>query len=154
MSSKNKTICKQKRLNIKLETKYKIIQLIDKKTPVSEILETFKDEIRGDYSISKIKKEKAKIIEEYKSSTSTQVKSLKKSKYPVIEKGLIEFISKCNNEGIPINTLLLKEKTNRLANENSINNFKASNGFISRLKDRNAIIFQTFHGESDGVPDD
>ncbi len=72
----------------------------------------------------------------------------------MIEKGLIEFISKCNNEGIPINTLLLKEKTNRLANENSMNNFKASNGFISRLKDRNAIIFQTFHGESDGVPDD
>jgi hypothetical protein len=40
MSSKNKTIRKQKRLNIKLETKYKIIQLIDKKTPVSQILDT------------------------------------------------------------------------------------------------------------------
>jgi hypothetical protein len=47
----------------------------------------------------------------------------------------------------------LKEKANRLANENNTNDFKASNGFISRFKDRNAIIFHTFHGESDRVPD-
>jgi hypothetical protein len=45
----------------------------------------------------------------------------------------------------------LKEKANRLANENNINHFKASNGFISRFKD--AIIFHTFRGESDRVPD-
>ncbi len=54
ISSENKAIRKQKRLNIKLETKYKIIQSIDKKTLVSEMLETFKDEKRRDYSIKYI----------------------------------------------------------------------------------------------------
>jgi hypothetical protein len=56
--------------------------LIDKKTPDSVILAEFKDEIRGEYTISKIKKNRLKIIKEYETSTSTQVKSLKESKYP------------------------------------------------------------------------
>ncbi len=56
--------------------------MIDKKTPDSVILAEFKDEIRGEYTISKIKKNRLKIIKEYETSTSTQVKSLKESKYP------------------------------------------------------------------------
>lgn len=142
---------KQKRLCIPLEIKYKIIKSIDRKKSTEEILKEFKDYLRADYSISKIKKNRDQIIKSFESSTSSKVKSLKKSKYPEIEKGLIEFISKSNSHGMPVNTLLLREKANELALNNGFIDFKCSNGFIDRFKSRNAIIFETFHGEADGV---
>ncbi len=54
-----------------------------------DIVEEFKNEIRDVYRISKIKKNKEKIIKEYESATSTKVKSLKKSSFPEIDKNLI-----------------------------------------------------------------
>jgi hypothetical protein len=45
---------KQKRIPISLETKYKVIRLLDKKTPNNEILNQFKSELRDVYNISKI----------------------------------------------------------------------------------------------------
>jgi hypothetical protein len=111
---------KRKRLCISLETKYKVIQLLDNNTTNNVILDKFKNEIRDSYNISKIKKNRDKIISEYESSTSTKVKSLEKFQYPDIENGLIEFISKSNFCGIPVNTLLLKEKANQLAIEYNI----------------------------------
>ncbi len=61
----------KKRLPIKLATKYEIIQLINKKTPNSGTLAEFKDELRGEYTISNVKKNRLKIIKEYETSTST-----------------------------------------------------------------------------------
>ena len=51
---------RQKRNGIPLDIKYKIIKLIDKKTPRNEILEKFSEYLRSDYSISKIIKNKQK----------------------------------------------------------------------------------------------
>jgi hypothetical protein len=147
MSSKRKRLC------ISLETKYKVIQLLDNNIPNNVILDKFKNEMRDSYNISKIKKNREKIIEEYESSTTTKAKSLKKSYYPDIENGLLKFISESNSHGMPVNTLLLKEKASQIAIKHNYNDFKASNGFIDRFKSRNAIIFRTFHGEADGVPD-
>ncbi len=48
----------------------------------------------------------------------------------------------------------MKEIANKLSVEKNIIVFNCSNGFIGRFKERNAIVFQTFHGESDGVSDE
>ncbi len=74
------------------------------------------------------------------------MKTLKKSKYQVIDEGLVQFISKTNSQGIPINTLLLKEKAKELAITNNIPDFKCSNGFIERFNVRNEVIFPKIHG--------
>lgn len=145
---------KRKRVSITLETKYKIIQLIDQKVSNEDILKKFRNEIRDTYNISKIKKNRKDIVSAYESSTSTKVKSLKTSKYPDIEKGLLEFILKCNTIGIPVNTLLLKEKANEFAIKLGYTEFKSSEGFISRFKKRNGVIFKTVHGEANGVSED
>jgi hypothetical protein len=144
---------KRKRLSISLETKYKIIQDIDKNISNKVILEKFKNELNDLSNISKIKKNREVIIKEYESSTSSQRKHLKKSKYPNIEKSLFEFVANCNSLGFPLNTLMLKEKANEFAKKLSYTEFVASNGFIDRFKQRNAIIFQKIHGEANGVPD-
>jgi hypothetical protein len=81
---------------ISLETKYKVIKLLDNCTPYPQILDQFKDELRGPYNISKIKKNRDQIIAAYESSTSTQVKTIRGAKYPEIESALIEFIRDCN----------------------------------------------------------
>jgi hypothetical protein len=145
---------KQKRIPISLETKYKVIRLLDKKTPNNEILNQFKSELRDVYNISKIKKNREKIIREFETSTSAKVKSLKKSDYPLVEKGLIDFISECNTLGVPVNTLLIKAKANELAVIHNITGFKCSNGFVTRFKARNGITFQVSHGDAEGVSDD
>lgn len=142
---------KGKRLAISLETKYKIIQLLDKNTDYSDILIQFKGEIKDSYNISKIKKDRERIISQYESSTSTKVKKLRKAKYPEIDNELLGFISECNSKGVPINTILLKEKAKEIAKHFNYSDFNASNGFIGRFKERNAVMFQTIHGESDGV---
>jgi len=150
-SNLTKSVPKRKRNSIKLETKYKIIKLLNEKKSYSEIIERFGDEIKDSSNISKIKKNRESIIREYETLTSTQVKKLRKSKYPDIEKALIEFISNCNNNGLYINTLLLKEKANEIALNLNYIDFNCSNGFLDRFKSRNAVIFETFHGESEGV---
>jgi len=119
-----------------------------------DILKRFGNEIRDIYNISKIKKNRENIVSAFESSTSTKVKSLKTSKYPDIEKGLLEFIMKCNTIGIPINTLLLKVKANELAVKFGYTEFKSSEGFISRFKKRNDVIFKTVHGEANGVSEE
>ncbi len=109
---------------ISLETKYKVIKLLDKYTPYPEILSQFRAELRGGYNISKIKKNRDQIITAYESSTLSQVKTLRGAKYPEIENALIAFIGNCNSEGLPINSLLLKEKANQIAKNLKIVDFK------------------------------
>ncbi len=48
---------------------------------------------------------------------------------------------------------MLKEKANELALSCGFPDFIASNGFIDRFKTRNEVIFQTIHGEANGVPE-
>jgi hypothetical protein len=70
-SNLTKSVPKRKRKSIKLETKYKIIKLLNEKKPYSEIIERFGDEIKDSSNISKIKKNRESIIREYETSTST-----------------------------------------------------------------------------------
>ncbi len=129
-----------------------MIKLLDNYTPYPQILDQFRDELRGPYSISKIKKNRDQIITAYESSTLTQVKILRRAKYPEVESVLMEFIGDCNSKGLPINSLLLKEKAIQIAKSLKIVDFNCSNGFIDRFKKRNAVKFEIIDGVSDGVP--
>src|SRR5688500_7018757 len=63
-------VSKRKRLTISLETKYKVIQLIDSKIPYKIILQKFKSQLNDIYNISKIKKNRQTIISEYEMNLS------------------------------------------------------------------------------------
>jgi hypothetical protein len=78
---------------------------------------------------------------------------LKKCFYPKLEEALLQFVSTSASNGLAINTVVLKEKANELAPSCGYPDFIASNGFIDRFKTRNEVIFQTIHGEANGVPE-
>ncbi len=46
---------------------------------------------------------------------------------------------KCNNKGIPVNTILLKEKAIEFSEKYDIKKFKRSNGFIQRFSKKEVI---------------
>jgi hypothetical protein len=145
---------KKTRKRFSLEIKYKIVKLIEEKTPFDQIINQFKEDGIELHNVYKFKSQKTAIIKEFESSTSSHVKSFRKAVYPELEQKLLEFVSTAPSAGLPISTLLLKEKALEIAKTLNISNFNASNGFIGRFKKRNEVIFKTFHGEADGVPDE
>ncbi len=79
------------------------------------------------------------------------------AKYLEIESTLIEFIGDSNSKGLPINSLLPKEKANQIAKNLKIMDFNCRltlNGFIDRFKKRNAVQFQIIDGVFDEVSQD
>jgi len=147
-------MAKMKRKSISLETKYKVIQLVDKNVSNKEILDQFKSELNDSTNISKIKRKREDIIKTFESTTTSNLKRMRPSKYPEIDKALVQFISNCSTNGVPINGTILKEKATKYANEFGYNDFKASNGYFQLFKKRNLVLFQTFHGEANSVSDD
>ena len=59
---------RQKYKAVSLEAKYKVIKLLDNCTPYLQILDQFREELRGTYNISKFKKNRDQIITTYESS--------------------------------------------------------------------------------------
>ncbi len=59
---------RQKHKAISLETKHKVIKLLDNCTPYPQILDQFRDKLRGSYNISKINKNRYQIICAHESS--------------------------------------------------------------------------------------
>jgi hypothetical protein len=61
---------KRKRVSIDLETKYKILQEVEKKEKYDDIASRFG--LKGKSNVSEIVRKKDKIIEEYEKTTSSQ----------------------------------------------------------------------------------
>jgi hypothetical protein len=139
---------KRKRVSIDLETKYKISQEVEKEK-YDDIASRFG--LKGKSNVSEIVRKKDKIIEEYEKTTSSQRKSLKTTRYKDVEDGLINFITNCNNQGIPVNGPILQEKAKQIAVQLDHNDFGGTMGFIDRFKARNKVIFETIHGEAKSV---
>ena len=84
---------------------------------------------------------------------SSNRRSTKGSQFRQIDEELLEFVSKAPTDGLPINSIVLKEKAIEIAKKLGINEFVGSNGFIDRFKKRHGIKFTTFHGEANSVPE-
>lgn len=136
-----------------IETKYRIIKLIDQNKPFNEIADQFSEQGVKVKNIYQFKKTREKIISDFESSRSSQRRSSKGSNYRNIDEELFQFVSKAPTDGLPINSIVLKEKAIEIAKKLGLNEFVASNGFIDRFKKRHQIRFTTFHGEANSVPE-
>ena len=143
-----------KRNRFSLQLKYKIAQLIDKNVPNKDIIDKFSCEGITLNNIYDIKRNRNQIVSEFEGSLSAEVKSVRKSVYPEVEKELIAFMSSSAVNEVPINTMMIKDKALQIAQNMGITGFKASNGWIGRLKTRNNIKFATIHGEASSVPEE
>ena len=80
---------KQKRERINLETKYRIIQEVQKKTRYKEIVDLFG--LRSKQNITRILQKKSKIIEAFEQNKNCTRKSLKSTLFEEIETELKHF---------------------------------------------------------------
>ena len=85
------------------------------------------------------------------SSFGTGRKKMRLAKHEDVEKALYVWILAARSEGVPISGELLKEKANQLAQKLGVQDFKCSNGWLCRFKDRHSIVYKSIQGESKDV---
>lgn len=78
-------------------------------------------------------------------------KTSKESKFSELEKILFSWYQQSRAVNIPIDGSIIREKAKQIAERLGINDFAASNGWISRFKDRHGLVYKKLAGESGSV---
>ena len=132
---------KQKRNRFSVDLKYKIIKLIDNKTPFDTIVDQFKSEGIRINNIYKFKAQRHKIIDAFENRSDYNIKSIRKSSFQQLDKALVRFVCEQTSNGVEVNSSMLKEKAEQLAQEFGYDNFKNSNGFADAFRNRYSRFF-------------
>jgi hypothetical protein len=144
-----------KRKSISLETKLNIISDVKNKLKYDEIVAKYG--LKSKSTISDILKNKGKLETKAFNSSKKGLKALKRNRssaYKDIEKALLIWITEKRSQNAPINTAIIKTKAKDFAKELKIENYKPSNGFVTRFVKRHNIKFETKCGESESVPEE
>jgi hypothetical protein len=75
----------------------------------------------------------------------------KESTFAELETVLFIWYQQARASNIPIDGTILREKAKIMATQPNIDNFSASNGWVSRFKDRHGLVFKKLVGESTEV---
>lgn len=76
---------------------------------------------------------------------------MKQSTFPDLNKALSEWFRKVQARNIPVSSPLLQEKAQYFAEQLGHENFKASNGFLDKFKERHGITGQAVCGEEKNI---
>ena len=76
---------------------------------------------------------------------------MKQSTFPDLNKALSEWFRKVQARNIPVSGPLLQEKAQYFAEQLGRENFKASNGFLDKFKERHGITGQAVCGEEKNI---
>lgn len=122
--------------NLDFKTKAKIIEEfnIENKTQKQLANEYNIDQS----SISRILKNKQKILNAIKVNSTTKIKSFSKGKFTELEDILIKFLQITNDNFLPINKLI-KEKSLEIAKKLNIEEFSASDGWYQNFLKRKSL---------------
>lgn len=99
-------------------------------------------------TLSTILSNKSKILEAYGKTYSSKRSRVRAPTYQDVEAALLRWLQKANAAHLPVNGTLLREKANDLALQLGHEEFKCSNGWFCRFKERNNLTFLTVCGES------
>lgn len=80
-------------------------------------------------------------------------KRVRKSEFPEVEECLLKWFKQCRDQNISVGGPILKEKADAFAKSLGRDNFRASNGWLEKFKQRNDIVFRKVCGESASVDD-
>lgn len=97
--------------------------------------------------VSKLLKNKEKILNAVKRNANPNLKRQRSGKEAAIEEALLRWFYEAQALNVPINGLILSQKAEDLARELNISNFKVTNGWMCRWKKRNQISFKRNHVE-------
>jgi hypothetical protein len=102
--------------------------------------------------LSRLKNNEKDIREQYEKlndnkSAPVNRKRKREGKDPIVDKAMNEWFSAVTERGVRISGPMLQQKAEFFAEKIGHSDFKATEGWISRWKDRNNIKFKRFHGE-------
>uniref|UniRef100_A0A915P2Z6 HTH CENPB-type domain-containing protein n=1 Tax=Meloidogyne floridensis TaxID=298350 RepID=A0A915P2Z6_9BILA len=149
----NNPILTPKRQKISIELKKKIIDyyLANPKTSLKQIAEEFSNfnVLLKKSSIHSILKNKQNIIAAIDNGIKIKRSHLTKGRHANFDDALLNWIRQVRAENVVITGTLLKEKAMEMASLMGIDNFKASNGWMEKFKERHSIRFRTEKSETE-----
>ena len=148
MSSKGK----RKRQELDLKTRYEVIKFSDANPQEStrKLAEKFSC---GRTQIQRILLKRVEIVAAFEANASSDTKRSRQGKNVEIDSALLEWFRKARSKNIPISGPILQEKALQIAKALDVapSEFKASNGWLDRFKNRNGIKPRFISGEAGDV---
>ena len=136
---------------LSLEDEYKVVKAINSGKKQAEVAQLF-DPPLSQSTVATIVGSKKVIISAYTGGMyKDKRKRMKQPSYPDVEKAVAEWLKKVRNINVPVNGPLLAEKAWYFAEQLGYDNFKASNGFLDRFKERQGTTGQNVCGEEKSV---
>lgn len=136
--------------------KYKSLTIVEKKKLIQKVEEgEKKSDVAKEFKIplstlSTIIKHKEKVNVAQSAGVR---KRTNKGEFPRLEQSLVIWLRQCRGKNVSISGNLLKEKAKEFASTLKINNFAASEGWLTNFKKRNGVTFKKVCGESGSVND-
>ena len=148
MSSKGK----RKRQELDLKTRYEVIKFSDANPQEStrKLAEKFSC---GRTQIQRILLKRVEIVAAFEANASSDTKRSRQGKNVEIDSALLEWFRKARSKNISISGPILQEKALQIAKGLDVAppEFKASNGWLDRFKNRNGIKARFISGEAGDV---
>lgn len=142
----------KRKLNVKsIEDKYQAILEVEKSStrPKSEIARSFGVPAN---TLSTWIKNAAKIKEAYQqSSFAPERKRMRTANYEDVEHALLKWFTSVRDQNVPISGPMLTAKAEEFASRLNHPDFKCSNGWLDRFKERHNITFKKICGEAKSV---
>lgn len=135
-----------KRKRISLETKISVLTDIDNNIKYSEIKEKY--QLVNLSQISKIKREKERILNAYKNGNHFKMKSLKGGQFDAVEKDLVKWVNDMNGRNVQVTMMEMEAKVQQIIKKERINGLKGGRGYIEYVMRRNNMGIQIKHGEA------
>ena len=150
-STKSKEQETNKRRVLTLEEKYKLVKAIKNEEKHAVVAKRF-DPPLSQSTISTIMKKKDDIVSAFEGRLyKDKRKKMKQSTFPDLDKAFSEWFRKVPAMNILVSGPLLQEKAQYFAEQLGHENFKASNGFLDKFKERHGITGQAVCGEEKSV---
>ena len=129
--------------------KNEVLDDLEKNIPHEEIMQKFG--LKNRSNIYRIIKSKDAIRASLNNHNCLN-KIIVKHKNEHIDKALVNFISNCNTQGVPVTDTSLIVKAIEISNQAGNLTFKASNGYMEKFKKRQFVTCVKCHGEAASVP--
>ena len=142
----------KKRKSLSLERKIEILRAVDSGRKKSDVAREYD---LSSSTMSTLIKNRPRIEQQYNMSKSDPTrKRIRTAALDDVEEALIKWFRDVRGKNLPVSGPLLKEKADMFAKSLGHADFKASNGWLARFKERNNIRQLRVCGESAGVDDE
>lgn len=136
-----------KRRDLTLTEKLDLLKRYDALGPISQRNAALKLEISQPL-LCKLLKSRKDLNDQREQNASTSRKRSRSGKSNDVEEALLLWFKHVREKNAPITRDVLLTKAGQLASEFGIENFTPTDGWLTRWKNRNNIVYKKMHGES------